>query len=126
MGLAFTGWLVVVILLQVVMLLRGKNGRDDESAPRFAGGAGKRVGALERELREELARGRREDAEERFAIAKSGRNRRTCSAGSDDAGRAVWHFAGRATGGLCPRTEPLFARPRRAFRAPEIKPSKAG
>jgi DNA recombination protein RmuC len=49
------------------MLLRGKNGRDDEMRFRALQEAQEKgMVRLERELREELSRGRREDAEEAF------------------------------------------------------------
>lgn len=66
-GLALAAGVVVVILLQVALLLRG-NRRPDE-ALRFRDlqdSQEKGMARLERELREELARGRREDAEEAF------------------------------------------------------------
>lgn len=59
--------LAVVILLQVILLLRGKSSRDD--AVRFLAlqeTQEKGMARLERELREELSRGRRDDAEEAF------------------------------------------------------------
>lgn len=67
MGLALAVGVVVIILLQVVLLLRGNRKQDD--AERFRGlqeAQEKGLMRLERELREELARGRREDAEEAF------------------------------------------------------------
>ena len=67
MSLLLLAGLVVVILLQLVMLLRGKNGRDDEMRFRALQEAQEKgMVRLERELREELSRGRREDAEEAF------------------------------------------------------------
>jgi DNA recombination protein RmuC len=67
MSLLLLAGLVVVILLQLVMLLRGKNGRDDELRFRALQEAQEKgMVRLERELREELSRGRREDAEEAF------------------------------------------------------------
>jgi len=67
MSLLLLAGLVVVILLQLVMLLRGKNGRDDEMRFRaLQETQEKGMVRLERELREELSRGRREDAEEAF------------------------------------------------------------
>lgn len=67
MSLLLLAGLVVVILLQLVMLLRGKNGRDDEMRFHALQEAQERgMVRLERELREELSRGRREDAEEAF------------------------------------------------------------
>jgi DNA recombination protein RmuC len=67
MSLLLLAGLVVVILLQLVLLLRGKNGRDDEMRFRTLQEAQEKgVVRLERELREELSRGRREDAEEAF------------------------------------------------------------
>ena len=67
MSLLLLAGLVVVILLQLVILLRGKNGRDDEMRFRTLQEAQEKgVVRLERELREELSRGRREDAEEAF------------------------------------------------------------
>ena len=70
MGLALLAGTVVVILLQVAVLLRGNRRQDQqESEARFRGlqeAYDKGLMRLERELREELARGRREDAEESF------------------------------------------------------------
>ena len=67
MSLLLLAGLVVVILLQLVLLLRGKNGRDDEMRFRALQEAQEKgMVRLERELREELSRGRREDAEEAF------------------------------------------------------------
>ena len=67
MGFALLAAVIVVIILQVVSLLRGNKQGDDEAALRALQDAqGKGLERLERELREELARGRREDAEEAF------------------------------------------------------------
>ena len=67
MSLLLLAGLIVVILLQLVLLLRGKNGRDDEMRFRTLQEAQEKgMVRLERELREELSRGRREDAEEAF------------------------------------------------------------
>ena len=70
MGLALLASTVVVILLQVAVLLRGNRRQDQqESEARFRAlqeAYDKGLMRLERELREELARGRREDAEESF------------------------------------------------------------
>ena len=70
MGLALLAGTVVVILLQVAVLLRGNRRQDQqESEARFRAlqeAYDKGLVRLERELREELARGRREDAEEAF------------------------------------------------------------
>ena len=70
MGLALLAGTVVVILLQVAVLLRGNRRQDQqESEARFRAlqeAYDKGLMRLERELREELARGRREDAEESF------------------------------------------------------------
>ena len=70
MGLALLAGTVVVILLQVAVLLRGNRRQDQqESEARFRvlqEAYDKGLMRLERELREELARGRREDAEESF------------------------------------------------------------
>lgn len=67
MGLALLAAVVVVILLQVAVLLRG-NRRDEEGLAyrSLQDAQDKGLVRLERELREELARGRREDAEEAF------------------------------------------------------------
>jgi DNA recombination protein RmuC len=66
MGLALLVGVVVVILLQVALLMRG-NRKQDEERFRFQQEAqDKGLMRLERELREELARGRREVAEEAF------------------------------------------------------------
>lgn len=67
MGFALLAAVAVVIILQVVVLLRGNRQGEDEAALRALQEAqGKGMERLERELREELARGRREDAEEAF------------------------------------------------------------
>ncbi|MDP3636678.1 MAG: DNA recombination protein RmuC [Azonexus sp.] len=59
--------LAIVILLQFVQLLRGKSQRDDETRFRTLQEAQEKgMARLERELREELSRGRRDDAEEAF------------------------------------------------------------
>nr|MBL8411404.1 DNA recombination protein RmuC [Dechloromonas sp.] len=66
-GLALLAGVVVVILLQAATLLRG--GRREEEAGRFRAlqeAQEKGLSRLERELREELARNRRDDAEEAF------------------------------------------------------------
>ena len=65
MGLALVAGVVVVILLQAALLLRGRP--DDAGRLQALAEAQERgLARLERELREELARGRREDAEESF------------------------------------------------------------
>ncbi len=67
MGLAVMAGMMVVILLQVALLLRGNRRQDDEQRFRaLQETQEKGLMRLERELREELARGRREDAEEAF------------------------------------------------------------
>lgn len=67
MGLALLAGLIVVILLQVALLLRHKPGSADELRFRtLLDNQEKGLARLERELREELARGRRDDAEESF------------------------------------------------------------
>jgi DNA recombination protein RmuC len=67
MGLAVLAGMVVVILLQVAVLMRGNRRQDDEARFRdLQETQEKGLMRLERELREELARGRREDAEEAF------------------------------------------------------------
>src|SRR5574343_1010828 len=70
MGLAVLAGVVVVILLQVAVLLRGNRKEDQQdSEARFRSlqdAQEKGLMRVERELREELARGRREDAEEAF------------------------------------------------------------
>jgi len=67
MGLALVVGVVVVILLQVVLLLRGTRRPDDELRSQAQMEMQEKgLMRLERELREELARGRREDAEEAF------------------------------------------------------------
>lgn len=59
--------LAIVMLLQVLLLWRGKNRAEDEMRFRSLQEAQeKSMTRLERELREELSRGRREDAEEAF------------------------------------------------------------
>ena len=65
MGLALVAGVVVVILLQAALLLRGRP--DDAGRLQALAEAQERgLARLERELREEMARGRREDAEESF------------------------------------------------------------
>jgi DNA recombination protein RmuC len=67
MGLAVVAGMVVVILLQVAVLMRGnRRTADDERFRTLQEAQDKGLMRLERELREELARGRREDAEEAF------------------------------------------------------------
>ncbi len=68
MGLAVLVGMVVVILFQVALLLRGNRKQEDEMRFRSLQDAQEKgLARLERELREELARGcRREDAEESF------------------------------------------------------------
>lgn len=67
MGLAVVAGMVVVILLQVAVLMRGnRRTEDDERFRNLQEAQDKGLMRLERELREELARGRREDAEEAF------------------------------------------------------------
>ena len=66
MGLALIVGLVVVILLQVALLLRGNRRQEDERFRAQQDAQEKGLMRLERELREELARGRREVAEEAF------------------------------------------------------------
>ncbi len=70
MGLALLAGVLVVILLQVAVLLRGNRSQERQEAEvRFRAlqeAYDKGLMRLERELREELARGRREDAEEAF------------------------------------------------------------
>jgi DNA recombination protein RmuC len=66
MGLALIVGVVVVILLQVALLLRGNRRQDEERFRAQQEAQDKGLMRLERELREELARGRREVAEEAF------------------------------------------------------------
>src|SRR5574343_1492987 len=67
MGLALLAGVVVVILLQAAVLMRGKRrGEDEERLRALQDAQEKGLMRLERELREEMARGRREDAEEAF------------------------------------------------------------
>ena len=67
MGLLLLGGMVIVIFLQVILLLRGKSQQEDEIRFRTLQEAQEKgMIRLERELREELSRGRREDAEEAF------------------------------------------------------------
>ncbi|MBS1131160.1 MAG: hypothetical protein H6R16_2162, partial [Proteobacteria bacterium] len=67
MGLALAVGTVVVILLQVALLLRDNRKQGDaEHFRTLLDAQEKGLMRLERELREELARGRREDAEEAF------------------------------------------------------------
>lgn len=66
-GLALLAGIVVVILLQVALLMRGARAETDDARFRaLLEAQEKGMTRLERELREELARGRREDAEEAF------------------------------------------------------------
>ncbi|WP_205421453.1 DNA recombination protein RmuC [Dechloromonas sp. HYN0024] len=66
MGLALIVGVVVVILLQVALLLRGNRRQDEERFRAQQEAQEKGLMRLERELREELARGRREVGEEAF------------------------------------------------------------
>ena len=66
MGLALLVGVVVVILLQVALLMRGNRRQDEERFRAQQEAQDKGLMRLERELREELARGRREVAEEAF------------------------------------------------------------
>ncbi|MBS1143480.1 MAG: hypothetical protein H6R14_886 [Proteobacteria bacterium] len=66
MGLALIAGVVVVILLQVAVLLRSNRGQDEARFRAQQEAQEKGLMRLERELREELARGRREGAEEAF------------------------------------------------------------
>lgn len=67
MGLALLAGLIVTILLQMAILMRGNRRPDDELRFRLLQEAQEKgMARLERELREELARSRREDAEEAF------------------------------------------------------------
>src|SRR5574343_1086161 len=67
MGLALLAGVVVVILLQAAVLMRGKRrGEGEERLRALQDAQEKGLMRMERELREELARGRREDAEEAF------------------------------------------------------------
>lgn len=67
MGFALMAGVVVAILLLVALLLRGNRRTDDEFAWRSLQEAQEKgMARLERELREELARGRREDTEAAF------------------------------------------------------------
>lgn len=67
MGLALLAGLIVTILLQMAILMRGNRRPDDELRFRLLQeDQEKGMARLERELREELARSRREDAEEAF------------------------------------------------------------
>ncbi len=67
LGLALLAGMVLLILLQILLLLRGKRQGEDELRFRVLQEAQEKgLSRLERELREELARSRREDAEEAF------------------------------------------------------------
>lgn len=67
LGFALLAGVIVSILLQVALLLRGGRRTDDEFAWRSLQEAQEKgLARLERELREELARGRREDTEAAF------------------------------------------------------------
>ena len=59
--------LLSVVVMQLLLLLRGRNSHDDEARwQRLVDVQEKGLARLERELREELSRNRREDAEEAF------------------------------------------------------------
>lgn len=59
--------LLSVVVMQLLILLRGRNSHDDEARwQRLVDVQEKGLARLERELREELSRNRREDAEEAF------------------------------------------------------------
>ena len=59
--------LLSVVVMQLLLLLRGRNSHDDEARwQRLVDVQEKGLARLERELREELSRNRREDAEEGF------------------------------------------------------------
>lgn len=67
MSLLMLAAMVIVIVLQVIMLLRGRSQHADEMRFRSLQEVQEKgMARLERELREELSRGRREDAEEAF------------------------------------------------------------
>ena len=67
MSLALLAGVIVSILLQVALLLRGNRSQDEDLRWRaLLDAQEKGLTRLERELREELARNRREDAEESF------------------------------------------------------------
>ena len=67
MGLAMLAGVIVIILLQVALLLRSNRGQEEDLRWRGLQEAQEKgLTRLERELREELARNRREDAEESF------------------------------------------------------------
>ncbi|MER2539990.1 MAG: DNA recombination protein RmuC [Azonexus sp.] len=67
MSLALLAGVIVIILLQVALLLRSNRSQEDDLRWRELREAqDKGLTRLERELREELARNRREDAEESF------------------------------------------------------------
>ena len=67
MSLLMLAAIVFVLVLQVIMLLRGRSQHADEMRFRLLQEAQEKgMARLERELREELSRGRREDAEEAF------------------------------------------------------------
>jgi DNA recombination protein RmuC len=67
MSLALVAGVIVIILLQVAVLLRGNRSQEDDLRWRSLQEAQEKgLARLERELREELARGRRDDAEESF------------------------------------------------------------
>ena len=67
MSLAILAGVIVIILLQVALLLRGNRSQEDSLRWRELLDAQERgLNRLERELREELARNRREDTEESF------------------------------------------------------------
>lgn len=67
MSLALLAGVIVVILLQVAVLLRGNRSQEEDLRWRSLQEAQEKgLARLERELREELARSRREDAEESF------------------------------------------------------------
>ena len=67
LGLAMMAGVIVILLLQAVLLWRGQRGAEDDLRWRtLQDSQEKGLARLERELREELSRGRREDTEESF------------------------------------------------------------
>lgn len=67
LGLALLGSVIVVLLLQAALLMRGSRRPEEEAVLRnLQDSFDKGLGRLERELREELARARRDDAEDAF------------------------------------------------------------
>jgi len=103
MGLALLVGVVVVILLQVALLLRGNRRQDEARFQAQQEAQEKGLMRLERELREELARGRREVGEEAF------RDREERAQSSNLLGQTLSHQVGQFGASQAERLE-AFAR----------------